>query len=276
MSKTRDQIHRNVLQHDGFSRVKYSSLRIIENKRLSKTLYLVRTGLLNPIAEPLPPQFANVWIPGYESIPLSIAWYSGNEVWFIVKPVGETTRKLVELGRGEYIGLYGPLGKPLLPPSGYKYLLLAGGSGLAVISHYLQKLCRDGKSCDAVYGAWSYEDIGVVPEYIRSLGGNPVTACLDKECDIVGVVSDYLEHVDLWDYDYVIACGPQAMIRDIVRKARKRGYDRVVLVLESMIKCGLGLCGSCKIGVNSLFLCIDGPGFYITQLDGFIEGDLHG
>ena len=273
----------NVIKHyktetnhykNGLIKAKYTSAKIYSIKPLSKTLYLVKTITKNEIPDPKPPQFVMTWIPGAEAIPLSIAWYDRDELWFIVKPVGETTNKLVKMQKNTYIGVYGPLGKPLLPMSRGKYLLLAGGSGLAVITHYMQKICLGKNYCETVYGAWSPEEVGIIPDYIRKLGGKPVTACLDNECDINGLATDYLDYVDIENYNYIIACGPLGMLREIASRINSRYHDKVILVLESMVKCGLGLCGSCRIfpGKN-IFLCIDGPGFYLKDIREYLLGD---
>jgi len=243
----------------------YTSAIITNIEELSKSIYLVKTRLKQPLPPSLPPQFVNVWIPGYEAIPLSIAYRSGDKLWLIVKPVGETTYRLINMKPSSYIGLYGPLGKPLVPRVKGRLLLLSGGSGLASISQYMQYYCR-GVYCRVVHAAWRFEDIGWIPEYVKWLNGDPVTVCMDEGCDVKGVLSDYLALDDVSSYEYIIICGPIGMITDVLKKIDRSLYDRVIVVMESIVKCGVGLCGSCRIGDKGLFLCIDGPGFHASQL----------
>jgi len=252
-------------EHGFLSLRRYVSARITESWRIAKNLYVVKALLSNDLETPKPPQFVMVWVPGYEAIPLSIAYYDEGVIWFLVKPVGTTTMKLVELGsRSAYIGVYGPLGRPLIP-DGESYLFIAGGSGLAPILHYLQKL--KGRKCEVVYGGWTNEDVGLIPELILELGGRPITSCLDDGCVFKGLAIDVLYHVDLDEYDYIVISGPKGMIQHAAQILEPRYSTKTIVILESMVKCGIGLCGSCRVFSNkSLFLCIDGPGFYLAEV----------
>jgi len=244
----------------------YTPGRVTGIDRVSKTLYIVKVKLEESLSNPKPPQFTMVWVPGYEAIPLSIARYSGNYIEYLVKPVGPTTSKLVEpIMVSKYIGVYGPLGKPLLPVSGDSYLFVAGGSGLAPVLHYLDKL--KSRRNTVVYAAWSFEEVGAVPEIVSSLGGEVVTACLSRECDVNGLASDALDYVNPEDYSYTVVSGPMEMIKSIARRIEPKHYAKTVVILESTVKCGLGLCGTCRVfSGKSLFLCIDGPGFYLSDV----------
>lgn len=251
-----------------YNRIKYFSAKIASIKPLSQNIYLIDAIIKNTILQSKPPQFTLTWIPGYEAIPLSIAWNLEDKIRFIVKTVGKTTKKLVNMKPGEYIGVYGPLGKPLIPYNGDKYLLIAGGSGIAVISHYIQKLCSNNKKyCETIYGAWSFNEIGNIPIYLEKLGSKTLTTCLDKECDIYGVITNAIEYVDIEEYDYIITCGPLKMLQNLIHKINTKYYSKTIFILESMVKCGIGLCGSCRVfhGKN-IFLCIDGPGFYLKNI----------
>ena len=251
---------KNILKHD----IVYTTSMVVESRALSSNLFLIKMNIFRELKRPLPPQFVMVWVPGYEAIPMSIAHFDNNELWIIVKPVGPTTRALSRVKKGDLLGLYGPLGKPLVP-EGDKYLLLAGGSGIATILHYLQVLSRHGKRCRVVFGCWRSDEVGAIPDLIKELGGEPVITCFDKECDFYGTVGDYVSQVNIEQYDAIIACGPLLMLKDVTERVGCR--DNFIVILDSLVKCGIGLCGSCKIGgEKDLFLCIDGPGFYLYQV----------
>jgi len=241
---TQTVIHVQELTH-AFQLPTYTPGKITGIDRVSKTLYIVKVKLVAKLGNPQPPQFTMVWVPGCEAIPLSIARYSGNYIEYLVKPVGPTTSKLVEPSMvSKYIGVYGPLGKPLLPVNGDSYLFIAGGSGLAPVLHYLDKL--KGKRSTVVYAAWSFEEVGAVPEIVSSLDGEAVTACFSRECDVKGLASDALNYVNPEDYSYIIVSGPMEMIRSIARRIEPKHYTKTVVILESTVKCGLGLCGTCR------------------------------
>ncbi|MEM0380049.1 MAG: dihydroorotate oxidase [Desulfurococcaceae archaeon] len=248
---------------------KYTTLKILENKKLSKTIYLIKTKTIEKISESNPPQFVMLWIPGYEAIPMSIAYSEEDEIWFIVKPIGLTTTILSRKKPGEYLGLIGPLGKPLLPLNGEKYLFIAGGSGLAPIVHYLQKL--QGRECSLIYGAWSFDEIENIVDFVKEMKCSITTTCFDRQCDYNGLITDYVEKISLEKYDYIIACGPIDMLKKLAEIINRKYWFKTIFILESMIKCGLGLCGTCKVFNNrEYYLCIDGPGFYLEEIGEYL------
>ena len=66
--------------------------RIINCTKISETLYHVEIELLKELPfKPRSPQFVMIWIPGLESIPMSIAGCKENLIELVVKPVGRTT-----------------------------------------------------------------------------------------------------------------------------------------------------------------------------------------
>jgi dihydroorotate dehydrogenase electron transfer subunit len=248
-------------------KIQYSSAHIRRVEKISNNLHLVEAFLEKELYNPEPPQFVMTWIPGYEAIPLSIALYRRKTIWFLVKPVGETTHAMTSRS-GYYIGLYGPLGRPLLPLDGYRYLFIAGGSGIAPIIHYADKLCRS-RSCDTVYCAWRSGEVGKIPELMKNLGTRVATVCMDHGCDVKGLASDAIRYLRLEDYDYIVVSGSRALIDSIVENIDRRLYSRTIVVLESRVKCGLGLCGECRISEKSdKLLCVDGPGFYLSEVTG--------
>ncbi len=256
------------MTRQGRGKTQYYTIIVRGIEKLSRNIFLLKTEIINRVFKAEPPQFLMLWIPGYEAIPMSIAWLRDNELWFIVKPVGETTKKLVETSNGEYLGIYGPLGKPLIP-NGNNYLLISGGSGLATIMHYIQKICTE-KNCRLIYGSWTYGEIGRIPSFIKKYGVKTNTVCLDDRCSYNGVLADYLKTIDLDRYDYIIICGSKNMVKSLVEKLGKH-RDKTIVVLESIVKCGIGLCGSCRIFPETdLLLCIDGPGFYLREVYKYI------
>ncbi len=58
------------------------------------------------------------------------------------------------------------------------------------------------------------------------------------------------------------------MMVEVFREAEKRGIP-VQASLERIIKCGVGLCGSCAIG--GFRVCVDGPVFNSEQLKSIAE-----
>ena len=255
----------------GWRLVDYTPGVVESATRVSETLILLRLRLLKGFTRPLPPQFVMVWVPGLEAVPMSVAGFKGSRLDLLVKPVGDTTRRLVELGAGGRLGLYGPLGRPLIPP-GRRFLFVAGGSGLAPILYYLDYLeCGVRSVCEVAVGFNKSVEAGSAGRLVEEKGGRPVVYCLDTGCDEKGVVLDHLKRVDPGSYDALVLSGPPEMINSSPRFLGREYWGRVIFVAEALVKCGLGLCGSCRLPWNpGLYLCVDGPGFHLTQLLGVV------
>lgn len=256
---------RNTLKH----RIAYASARVVEKKSIASSLVLLKLKLLTRLPESGPPQFVMVWVPGYEAVPMSIAYHRGGELWIIVKPVGETTRSLVAIEPGGFLGVYGPLGRPLLPGDG-RLLFLAGGSGIAPVINYITTMNCSRDKCLTIVGFWSKREAGVVKEFLEELGSRTLVACMDSGCDVYGTPVDALESIIIDEYDYIVSCGPPDMLKALAKKIS--APRRHIIVMEAIVKCGLGLCGSCLVPGTKYFLCIDGPGFYVEELGGWVNG----
>ena len=61
-------------------------------------------------------------------------------------------------------------------------------------------------------------------------------------------------------------CGPPVMFRFVIRDLLMMGYEErhIVSTLERYMKCGVGKCGHCCIGVA--YVCLDGPVFTYEQI----------
>jgi dihydroorotate dehydrogenase electron transfer subunit len=64
-------------------------------------------------------------------------------------------------------------------------------------------------------------------------------------------------------FDMIYACGPEIMIKKLVEMAEKNKIP-MEASLERLMRCGIGLCGSCVIGKYRV--CHDGPVFNSKQL----------
>jgi NAD(P)H-flavin reductase len=61
-------------------------------------------------------------------------------------------------------------------------------------------------------------------------------------------------------------CGPPIMFRFVIKDLLAMGLPegRIVSTLERYMKCGVGKCGHCCIGVA--YVCVDGPVFTYEQI----------
>ena len=75
------------------------------------------------------------------------------------------------------------------------------------------------------------------------------------------------------NYDAIYTCGPELMMYKIVKLAQTKKIF-VQVSLERMMKCGVGICGSCCVGKD--LVCRDGTVFdgeYLLKNDEF--GNYH-
>jgi len=223
----------------------------------------------------LPGQFNMLYVPGLGESAISICSNSedtGGLLGHTVHSVGNVTRGISRLRKGDAIGIRGPfgLGWPLKLGEEKDLLLMAGGTGLPslrpVIYHILRNRERYG-NVNVVYGARTPDALLYSCEYkLWEERGIHLYITVDR-CDAnwngrVGVVPMAFYYLQLNpSRTIVMTCGPEAMMRFVVYEslARRIPADQIYLSLERNMKCGLGSCGHCQLG--PFFVCKDGPVF---------------
>jgi NAD(P)H-flavin reductase len=68
------------------------------------------------------------------------------------------------------------------------------------------------------------------------------------------------------DNTTAFVCGPPIMFRFVIQDLLAMGFEErnIVSTLERYMKCGVGKCGHCCIGVS--YVCVDGPVFTYQQI----------
>jgi NAD(P)H-flavin reductase len=232
-----------------------------------------------------PGQFAMLWVPGYGEIPLGIASSptEKNKLLFTVNKIGKVTRRLHSLNFGTILGVRGPLGNgfPLDRLKNKHLALIGGGYAFTTIRssivYMLDPLNR--KSFGNIwlfYGArtpgmllyrdeledWATRDDLKVhisvnssnkPDWKHHIGLIP------------SIVTQELPQAN--EDSAAVVCGPPLMIKFTLLALREKGYlpSQVYVSLENRMKCGIGHCGRCTIGKDSV--CVDGPVFSMAELE---------
>jgi len=213
-----------------------------------------------------PGQFLMLWIPGVDEIPLSImnAEKDGS-VSVTVREVGEATRALNKMGTGEIIGLRGPFGNNFSLKK-RKALMVGGGTGIGPLLFLARRLEQKTERPVFVVGAKTKEDLLFISELEKLCGAKNVVATTeDGSCGIAGLCTDPLEQILASQrFEMIYTCGPEKMILRVFELAKKHEIG-LEASLERLMRCAIGLCGSCVVGKYRV--CRDGPVFTAEQLD---------
>ena len=210
-------------------------------------------------AKAQPGQFLMLWIPRVDEIPLSIMNVEGASVSVTVKAVGEATRALHGMKQGEIVGVRGPFGNSFTQNSG-NVLLVGGGTGTAPLLFLAKKLAVKAKRVAFVIGAKTKTELLFLNQLDALCTEQSTTATTeDGSYGIKCLATEPLERLLSKDkFDMVYACGPELMVRQVFELAEKRGVS-MEASLERLMRCGMGLCGSCMI--SRYRVCRDGPVF---------------
>jgi len=231
--------------------------RIVDETPTVRTLYFHDPVL----ADVKPGQFAMVWIPGVNELPMSVMVSDvGGQAALTVRKRGESSTALYNLSVGRQIGVRGPYGNSFEIKDG-KILLIGGGTGLVPLMRLI-KLSKPSNEITLLMGSQTKNEVFFEEKAKELIPGSnltviPVTE--DGSYGEKGYVTDVLEKLlEENTYDAIYTCGPELMMYKTVQMANKKGIF-VQASLERMMKCGVGICGSCC--VNDDLVCRDGTIF---------------
>lgn len=215
-------------------------------------------------AKAKPGQFLMLWIPGVDEIPLSVLNAGDGEVSVSVKAVGDATRHLHQMKTGEILGVRGPFGTSFTESRG-RVLLVGGGTGTAPLLFLAKKLAVKADRLSFVIGARSKGELLFLNELDAVCIEQSVLATTeDGSYGLQCLATEPLEKlVDKEKFNIIYTCGPELMMRKVFDLAEKRKIA-MEASLERLMRCGIGLCGSCVIGKYRV--CRDGPVFTAAQL----------
>lgn len=209
----------------------------------------------------LPGQFAMVWIPGINELPMSvmISKESGKAA-FTVRKHGSASTGLFNLKEGDVIGVRGPYGNSFDIKEG-NLLLVGGGTGLVPLMRLATKV-KQTDDVTILIGAKTKDEVffeDIANELLEKNSHKVIVTTEDGTYGEKGLVTDMVEKLTQeTHYDAVYTCGPELMMYKTVQIAHSKQIF-VQASLERMMKCGVGICGSCCIG-NDL-VCRDGTVF---------------
>ena len=184
------------------------------------------------------------------SRPISVFDADPETVSFLYKVVGKGTEIFAELKAGDEITLDGPHGNGFPEVKG-KVALVGGGVGIAPLyltAKTLKKL--DPDTTVDIYLGFSGEPI-LTDRYEQV--ADKVTV------NVGGFVTD---DIDPCQYDYIMTCGPEIMMKVLYKKCKDmKAAAPVYVSMENRMACGIGAClvCTCKTSNGNRRACKDGP-----------------
>ena len=235
--------------------------RVVDETPTVRTLYFHDEVLANV----KPGQFAMIWIPGVNELPMSVMISEKkDEAGLTVRKRGESSTALYNLKIGDKIGVRGPYGNSFEITNG-KFLLIGGGTGLVPLMRLIKYSNPDWTTnqITVLMGSKTKEEVFFedISNKMLTHSQNPqiIPVTEDGSYGEKGYVTDVLEKLlEENTYDAIYTCGPELMMHKVVKLANEKGFF-VQASLERMMKCGVGICGSCC--VNEDLVCRDGTVF---------------
>lgn len=235
---------------------------------------------------PAPGQFMMLSLFGIGESAISLSDTSNNgSVTTTIRNVGSVTNAILRLKEGDFIGIRGPYGNgwPLERAEGKNVLIVVGGMGIVplrgVVNHIKNNRKKFG-DLEIIYGARTPDDMifRYELEKWKQIKKTRMDLTVDElpiettsKCKIGLVTSCFPSMKTHHKNAIVLVCGPEIMMRYAAKCLETIGFkDRqIYLSLERRMKCGIGKCGHCQIGLK--YVCKDGPVFNYADIKPFIH-----
>lgn len=229
---------------------------VLKNEKLAQGFYLMRVQEKNSAAMG---QF--YMLRSWEnypvlSRPISVFDADGETVSFLYKVIGQGTELFAALRKGDEITLNGPCGNGF-PPERGKIALVGGGVGVAPLYLAAKTLKQDPDTTVDLFLGFSGEEL-LHREF------EEVSDALTV--NVGGFITDSI-HPE--EYDTILSCGPEIMMRVLWKKCRaEKSGARVYVSMESRMACGVGACLGCTVQTTAgrRRICKDGPVFRAEEV----------
>jgi len=235
---------------------------------------------------PAPGQFMMLSLFGIGESAISLSDTSNNgSVTTTIRNVGSVTNAILRLKEGDFIGMRGPYGNgwPLERAEGKNVLIVVGGMGIVPLRgvvNYIKNNRMKFGDLEIIYGARTPDDMLFRYEFEKwkqikktrmDLTVDELPIETTSKCKIGLVTSCFPSMKTHHKNAIVLVCGPEIMMRYATKCLETIGFKdwQIYLSLERRMKCGIGKCGHCQIGLK--YVCKDGPVFNYADIKPFIH-----
>ena len=228
-----------------------------------------------------PGQFAQVSLFGVGEFPASLPPSpTEEETFFTIRQVGSCTAALHKLTAGDKFAVRGPYGNgfPMENYYGKNLVFVAGGIGLIPLRSCIVYALKHRDKYERIqiyYGSKTPKELMYVADLHKweKSAGIECSLTVDRAEEgwtgNVGVVGSLFRKPGVQvpvDNTIAFVCGPPVMFRFVIQDLLELGFQErnIVSTLERYMKCGVGKCGHCCIGMA--YVCADGPVFTYEQI----------
>jgi len=250
-------------------------------KALAPHIYKLRFASPSMASQARPGQFVMVrptrCIEPLLARPFSIHRVQGDHLELLFKVLGQGTRQLAEMKKGDLLEVRGPLGQGFTFNFDQEPILVAGGMGVAPLL-FLAEAWKKTKFINPkidpklFIGARTREELLRLTAFEQA--GVKIIACTeDGSFGEKGLVTRLLDKNIRKPSPPVamFACGPKPMLKAVRAWVVERGIS-CQLSLETHMACGLGACLGCVVarkndqGVSYVNVCQQGPVFEAREV----------
>ncbi|MCF7934222.1 MAG: dihydroorotate dehydrogenase [Spirochaetia bacterium] len=192
-----------------------------------------------------PGQYAFIWLPGAGEKPFSIA--ESSPLTFIIKERGPFTAALLQCTEGDTIYVRGVYGESVEIAETANAVILAGGTGLAVVPSLLKRLQSRGVRSTIYYGVSGQEEAPLLQQELSAYGTYIAVADDGIPGRVIDVMDEAITEVSDTAF-YTI--GPEPFMSRASQIMSEKGIPdtRIFLSMERPSLCGIGMCGECACG----------------------------
>jgi len=257
-------------------------MNIFKTKIVSHTM--VSTNYLLVKVEALTKGNVNLGLPGqfYEikplgdnfqlRVPISIYDVEKQYISFLIKIVGEKTKRLQGLKAGDELDILGPLGNTFETEEDKKYLFVSGGAGYAPLN-YLYSAYTHPTNITWIHGGRNKEEV-----HFARTAERTIICTDDGSVGVKGLVTDEaLKAISTTKFDKAFTCGPVPMMKALFEICQSANIPLIVS-LEEYMGCGVGVCYGCAVKIKSesgaetyVRVCKTGPVFEAKNIVDFVS-----
>ncbi len=267
------------MENKGFINRSDIHTTILSNEAVADAHYLLRCECAEIAQHARPGQFIHVMVSQGTGMllrrPFTIYTVDGREITMLYQIIGEGTRRLSEMLKGEPLHVLGPLGNTFdltMPPD--PAILVGGGAGIASLMLLATALRENGIQTIGLVGAQRQARLLSVAD-LEAIGITVHIATDDGSIGHHGYVTDIL--IDMlektgWHRPTIYACGPHGMLSAVTKIAADYAVPAQI-AMENRMGCAMGVCLGCVCPVRTDVdtieyqrVCTEGPVFNAADI----------